>query len=94
MQNSEGVNTISAGNLLGTILVDVAAFAMWLVLGAAIDKIGHVFNYTIRILPSFQDAVTGFNNTQIVWSVILIVVWIVSWVNYALNESNEAGGLT
>lgn len=84
---------MSAGNLLGTILVDVAAFAIWSILGLAIDKIGHVFNYTIRILPSFQDAVTGFNMTQTVWLVMLIVVWVVSWVNYALNESSEAGGL-
>ena len=84
---------MSAGNFLGTLFVGVFFSAMWMVLGAAIDKIGQVFNYTIKVLPSFQDAVTGFNMTQTAWMVIPIVFWIIIWINYAQNESSEAGGL-
>ena len=84
---------MSAGNLLGTILVCIAASALWITLGAGVDKIGQVFNYTIRVLPTFQDAANGFNLMQVAWSILLVVIWIVAWFNYAQNEAAEAGGL-
>ena len=84
---------MSAGNLIGTIFVCVVFSAMWVVLGAAVDKIGLIFNHTIQLLPSFQDAANGMTLMQTVWIVIPILVWIVLWINYAVNEANEAGGL-
>ena len=83
---------MSAGNFLGTLFVSVAFSAMWMVIGAAIDKVGIIFNYTVRVLPSFQDAVNGFTITQMAYLVIPIIVWIGIWVNYAQNEASEAGG--
>lgn len=84
---------MSAGNLVGTIFNCIAFTAMWVVLGLAIDKVGLIFNRTIQILPTFQDAVNGFQITQTIWIVITIIAWIVFWVNYVINESNEATGL-
>ena len=83
---------MSAGNLLGSAFVGLASSAMWIVLGAVIDKLGIVFNRTIAVLPTFQDAVNGFKITQMIWTVILIIIWIAIWFNYAQNEANEAGG--
>ena len=84
---------MSAGNLMGTIFVCVVFSAMWVVLGAAVDKIGLIFNHMIQLLPSFQDAANGMTLMQTVWIVIPILVWIVLWINYAVNEANGAGGL-
>ena len=83
---------MSAGNFFGTLFVSIMVSAVWIVLGAAIDKIGQIFNRTIQILPTFQDAVTGFTITQQIWSVLLIVMWLFIWINYAQNEAIEAGG--
>ena len=83
---------MSAGNLLGTILTCIFASAFWIVIGAAVDKIGIIFNMTIRTIPSFQDAVTGFAITQYAWMILLVVIWLVAWINYAQNEAAEAGG--
>lgn len=83
---------MSAGNFLGTIFVSVAVGAMWVVLSLAIDKIGAIFNRTIGLLPTFQDAVNGFTLTQTIWMIIPIIIWLILWINYAVNEANEATG--
>ena len=83
---------MSAGNLLGSVFAAVMSTAVWLVIGWAIDKVGVVFNRTISILPSFQDAVNGFNQMQSAYVVILAIIWVTIWLNYAINESNESGG--
>jgi type II secretory pathway component PulF len=83
---------MSAGNLLGTLFVSVMASALWIVLGFAIDKIARVFNHTMQVLPTFQDAANGFTITQTIWGFLLVIIWIALWVNYAQNEASEAGG--
>jgi type II secretory pathway component PulF len=83
---------MSAGNFLGTIFVGLMFTTMWVVLSAAITKVAKVFNHTITILPSFQDAVTGFAITQWIWVILTAIVWGMLLFNYYQNESNEAGG--
>jgi len=83
---------MSAGNFMGTIFVCVMATAMWMVLSLAIEKVALVFNRSISLIPTFQDAVNGFSITQIIWGILLIVIWFVLWFNYAQNEASEAGG--
>jgi hypothetical protein len=83
---------MSAGNFLGTLFVAIMASVMWIVLSAAIEKVVLVFNHTIRLLPTFQDAANGVQITQIIWGVILIIIWIALFFNYAQNEASEAGG--
>lgn len=84
---------MSAGNFMGTIFNCVMASAMWITLGLAVDKVGQVFNHVIQVLPSFQDAVNGFTITQTIWLILLVIIWIVLWINFATNEASEAGGL-
>lgn len=83
---------MSAGNLLGTLFVCVMASAIWIILGFAIDKIARVFNHTMQVLPTFQDAANGFTITQTIWSFLLVIIWLALWFNYAQNEASEAGG--
>jgi hypothetical protein len=87
-----GVGRMSAGNLLGTVFVGIMFSAMWIIIGAMIEKVGIVFNHYILLVPSFQDAVNGFQLTQVIFTVIPIIVWIALWVNYAQNEASESGG--
>ena len=83
---------ISAGNFLGSIFSTVILGGIWVILGAAIDKIFKIFNYTIKVLPSLQDAVNGMGIMQYVWTAIMIVIFIVIWFNYMMNESSQASG--
>jgi hypothetical protein len=83
---------MSAGNFLGAVLVSIVTSAMWIVLGAAIDKIGLIFNRNIGLLPTFQDAMNGFTITQTIWIIIPIIILFFVWLNYVLVESNEASG--
>lgn len=78
--------------MLGTVFVGITFSAMWIVVGAMIEKIGIIFNHLIKILPTFQDAVNGFQLTQVIFTVIPIVVWLALWFNYAQNEASESGG--
>lgn len=83
---------MSAGNLLGSIFATVILGGVWVVLGVAMDKIFKVFNYTLTVLPSLQDAVNGMGIMQWIWSMIMILIFIVIWLNYMMNESSQASG--
>jgi len=83
---------MSAGNLLGSIFSTVLLGGIWVILGAAIDKIFKMFNYTIKVLPSLQDAVNGMGIMQYVWTAIMVIIFIVVWANYLFNESSQASG--
>lgn len=83
---------MSAGNLIGSIWNTALFAGIWLVLGAAIDKIFRAFNTTIKVLPSLQDAVNGMGIMQTVWSMILVLMFIVIWINYLANENSQAPG--
>ena len=83
---------MSAGNLIGSIWNTALFGGIWVVLGAAIDKIFKVFNTSITVLPSLQDAVNGMGIMQTIWSMILIIMFIVIWINYLANENSQASG--
>ena len=66
---------MSAGSLIGT-LANIFFFGIfWMILGVAIDKIGFAFNKSIAILPTFQDAVTGFTMVQQVYLIMPAIVF-------------------
>jgi hypothetical protein len=83
---------MSAGNFLGSLASTILLGGIWTILGAAIDKIFKMFNYTIKVLPSLQDAVNGMGIMQYVWTAIMIIIFIVIWFNYMMNESSQASG--
>ena len=81
---------MSAGNFAGSLLNSVLFLVIWLVAGWVISSFGDMFNRGIQMFPTFQDAATGFNITQTAYVVLLVFGWMVIWVNYAINEHNEA----
>lgn len=83
---------ISAGNLIGSIFNTVFAPVIWLILGYAIEKLFKAANTSMRLLPTMQDAVNGMSMMQYAWSVSLLIVFCVIWINYALNENSQASG--
>lgn len=83
---------MSAGNLIGSLWNTVFFAGLWIVLGAALDKVFKAFNTSIKVLPSLQDAVNGMGIVQTVWGMILIILFIVIWINYLMNENSQASG--
>jgi hypothetical protein len=83
---------MSAGNLIGSIWNTVFFAGLWIVLGAALDKVFKAFNTSIKVLPSMQDAVNGMGIVQTVWGIVLIILFIVIWINYLMNENSQASG--
>lgn len=83
---------VSAGNLIGSIWNTLLAAGIWIVLGAVFDKLFIAFNFTMKMLPSMQDALNGFSIMQTIWSVLLIIIFFVIWLNYLFNENSQASG--
>ena len=83
---------MSAGNLLGSIFNTILLSGIWVVLGAVFDKIFKIFNYSITVLPSLQDAANGMSIQQTIWSILMVLILIVIWLNYMFNESSQASG--
>ena len=83
---------MSAGNLIGSIWNTIFFAGLWIVLGAALDKVFKAFNTSINVLPSLQDAVNGMGIVQVVWGVLLIIMFMVIWINYLMNENSQASG--
>jgi hypothetical protein len=84
---------MAAGNYLGAGLASVFSITMWWIFGAAFDKLAVVFNKTISLLPSFQDAVSGFTLTQQIYLISIVVIILGIWINAALNEVTDASGV-
>jgi hypothetical protein len=84
---------MAAGNYLGALLATVFSFGMWWIIGKAFDILVPVFNKTITILPSFQDAVSGFSLVQWIYSITLFVILLGIWINAVLNEVTDASGV-
>ena len=80
---------MSAGNIFGTLMSCVVFSAFWLVGALVIWSNGTAFNRMIASAGVMQDAATGFYITQWIYVVFGIVFWLVAWINYAANESNE-----
>lgn len=83
---------MSAGNLIGAIFNSIFLPAVWIVLSAAMDKLFSAFNTSIRLLPSLQDAVNGMDIVKVAWVGVLILIWLVIWINYAMNENSQSSG--
>jgi hypothetical protein len=83
---------MSAAGLVGLVFNLFAGAAVWTVLGIAVEKIGNIFNQTITVFPTFQDVVNGFSVMQIVWSAIMVVIFLGLTINYLMNEANPMPG--
>jgi hypothetical protein len=83
---------MSAGNLFGLIMNTIIFAAIWSVVGVVVDKLGVTFNSTIRIMPSLQDAVTGFGIMQVIYGILPVIVFIFLLINYFVNENAQSSG--
>ena len=83
---------MSAGGIFGLFFNLFVGAGLWTILGAAVERIGIVFNNSIAVLPTMQDAVNGFNLMQTVWSVIMVIIFLGLVVNYLVNENSIASG--
>jgi hypothetical protein len=83
---------MSAAGLVGLVFNLFVAAAIWTVLGAAVQAIVVVFNSQISVFPTFQDAANGLSLMQIVWSVIMVIIFIGLCINYVMNETNPLPG--
>ena len=81
---------MSAGNAFGTMMACVVFSGFWIVGALVIWSNGNAFNRMILSGGVMQDAVSGFYITQWIYVAFGIVFWLVAWINYAINESNEA----
>ena len=81
---------MSWGSLFGAFWNTVAFAILWVVLGKFVEVITKAFNKTITILPSFQDAVNGFNMMQMAWAAIMVIILLGIWVNYIANSNTSA----
>ena len=80
---------MSAGGLFGYVFNIIAYGAIWWVLGALVDRLGMAFNSTINVLPTFQDAVTGFTTIQVIWGSLLAIMYIFLSINYFITTNSQ-----
>ena len=83
---------MSAGSLIGTIATIFFFGVFCLILGVAVDKVAYAFNMSIRTIPTFQDAVTGFTMVQQVYLIMPAIVFIVLIVDHFLTENSRSSG--
>jgi hypothetical protein len=83
---------MSAGNFLGALWNSILLPGVYLILSAALDKVFKAFNTSIKVIPSMQDAVKGMDIVKSVWIGILILIFLVIWINYLMNENSQASG--
>lgn len=83
---------MSAGNLIGSIFNTIFFGMLWVVLGMIVEKMFRAFNYSMTVLPTLQDAANGLTIMQTAWSVICVIIFLVIWINYTLNENSQASG--
>ena len=67
---------MSAGGVVGYIFNLVMFAGIWTVIGVVVDKIAVIFNITIQLMPSYQDAVNGFSMMQTIYAALPVVVFI------------------
>ena len=79
---------MSWGSLFGALFNTVAMGALWVACGKFVEVITKAFNTSITIVPSFQDAVTGFTIQQYAWSAIMVIIMLGVWLNYFINSNN------
>jgi hypothetical protein len=83
---------MGAGNLIGLVFNMFVFGAMWTILGGLVDRIITVFNISLKVLPSLQDAANGLSIMQTIWSSLLILMFIALIINYIMNENSQISG--
>ena len=81
---------MAGGNLFGLFFEIVGFSAVWVFLGPAVVKIAAAFAWAVGVLPTVQDAITGFNTVLIIWGIIPAPAYVVFIINYFWNEHFEA----
>lgn len=79
---------MSWGSLFGALFNTVAAAMCWVGCGKFVEVVTRAFNSTIAVVPSFQDAVTGFTIQQYIWSAIMVIILLGIWLNYYVNSNS------
>jgi hypothetical protein len=77
---------MTAGNLVGSILLTIFFGALWLVLGKMVDMIARIANITMLQMPVFQDGINGFNQASGIFGILGVIILGGIWANYILNE--------
>jgi len=83
---------MSAAGLVGLVFNLFIAAAIWTVLGAAVQAIVVIFNSQISVFPTFQDVANGLSLMQLVWAVIMVIIFLGLIFNYLMNETNPIPG--
>ena len=83
---------MSAAGIVGLAFNLFLGATLWTVLGIGVEKIMVMFNSQISIFPTFQDVANGLNIMQIIWSAIMVVIFLGLLINYLMNEANPMPG--
>jgi type II secretory pathway component PulF len=83
---------MSAGGVVGLFLNLIFFAAFWTILGVVVDKLGQIFNLMIFQMPTYQDAVNGFNMMQTIYAVLPVIVFIALIINYWATENSMSSG--
>ena len=81
---------MSAGGIFGLFFNLTAFAAIWTIFGMLVDKVAAVFNWSIRLLPSMQDAINGFSATEIAYGILPAIAAVVFILNYYMNEHSAS----
>lgn len=79
---------MSWGSLFGAMFNTLALGALWVACGRFVEVVTNAFNRTISVIPTFQDAVTGFTVQQFAWSAIMVIILLGVWLNYFVNSNS------
>ena len=78
---------MSAGGIFGLVFNLFVFAGLWSVCGFMVEKLAGIFNYTITVLPTLQDAANGFTVVQTIYTLVLpVIVFVGLLINYYMNE--------
>jgi hypothetical protein len=83
---------MSAGGVVGLFMNLLFFAGLWTVIGVVVDKLGQIFNLSITIMPTYQDAVNGFNMMQTIYAILPVIVFIALVINYFVQENSMSSG--
>lgn len=83
---------MSAGGLVGMFMNLLFFAGIWTVVGVVVDKMAVIFNVTIQLMPTYQDAVNGFTMMQTIYGLLPVIVFIFLLINYFVQENSMSSG--
>ena len=84
---------MSFGGLVGYFFNLLMFAGLWTVCGILVDKLAQIFNMTIQLMPTYQDAVNGFSMMQVIYGFALpVIVFIFLTINYFAQENSLSSG--